>query len=202
VPRRVAVTLVQPLAWSPPGIDPGAWQHALAEDTLDVLALMNEVDAGLAVAVADEPLLADLGWPGINRYVLPDLLISTVFTAIAAEGYEQVALVAADAPDLPGLLIAKLLRPLTSHPLAAAGALGGNALLGIAANLPAPVWLPAVGLDDATPQTLRRSAPQASDVAAANGWHRLRGPGDLARLDLRLGGWEATRALLTADSPR
>jgi hypothetical protein len=201
VPRRIAVALVQPLAWSPPGIDPGAWRRALAEDTLDVLALMNEVDAGIAVVVADEPLLADLGWPGINRYVLPDLLIPTSFRAIAAEGYEQAALVAADAPDLPGLLIAKLLRPLTSHPLAAAGALGADALLGIAANLPAPVWLPAVGLDDATPQSLRRPAPQASDVAAANGWHRLRGPGDLARLDLRLEGWEATRALLTADSP-
>jgi hypothetical protein len=201
VPRRIAVALVQSRAWSPPGIDPGAWRLALAEDTLDVLALMNEVEAGVAVTSADEPLLADLGWPGIKRYVLPDFVIPAVFGKLAADGYEQAALVAADAPDLPGLLIAKLLRPLTSHPVAAAGALGSSGLLGVAANLPAPGWLPAVGLNDATPQTLRKPAPHASDVAPATGWHRLRGPDDLARLDLRLEGWEATRALLTAGTP-
>jgi hypothetical protein len=198
VPRRVAVALLQPPVWTPPGLDPAAWRVALAEDTLDVLALMIEVDAGVAVTAVDQDLLSQVGWPGIHCYVLPDLDIPTVLRALAADGYEQAALVAADAPDLPGLLIAKLLRPLTSHPVAAAGGLGSQTLVGLAARLPAPEWLPTAGLDDLTPQALRRPAPQPSDVAAATGWHRLRGPADLARLDPRLEGWEATRALLTA----
>ncbi len=106
-------------------------------------------------------------------------------------------LVAADAPDLPGMLIAKLLRPLTTRPAAAAPATGGPGLLGFAARLPAPEWLPAAGLDDLTPQELRRLAPSAVDVAGTPGWHRLRGPADLARLDPGLEGWDATRNLLT-----
>jgi hypothetical protein len=197
VPRRVAVAVLQPPVWTPPGISPESWRTALADDLLDVFALMIDVDAAVAVSAADEALVPSLGWPGLSRYVVPELSISTIFAAIAADGYEQAALVAADAPDLPGLLIAKLLRPLTSHPVAAAGAVGADVLLGVSAVLPAPAWLPAAGLDDLTPRTLRKPAPQASDVAAATGWHRLRGPDDLARLDLRLEGWEATRALLT-----
>jgi hypothetical protein len=57
--------------------------------------------------------------------------------------------------------------------------------------------LPAAGLDDLTPQELRRLAPTAVDVAGTPGWHRLRGPDDLARLDPGLEGWDATRNLLT-----
>ena len=94
---------------------------------------------------------------------------------------------AADAPDLPGMLIAKLLRPLTTRPAAAAPATGGPGLLGLAARLPAPEWLPAAGLDELTPQDLRRLAPRPADVARTPGWHRLRGPDDLARLDPRPG---------------
>jgi hypothetical protein len=44
---------------------------------------------------------------------------------------------------------------------------------------------------------LRKLAPALTDVAPGSAWHRLRGPDDLARLDPRLEGWEATRALLT-----
>jgi hypothetical protein len=198
VPRRVAVALLQPPRWTPPGVSPAAWRAALAEDVLDVLALMIEVEAAVAVPVADRSLLSEVGWPGLRGYVLPDLSLRMVFGALATDGYAQAALVAADAPDLPGLLIAKLLRPLTSHPVAAAAAIGGPGLLGVSAGLPAPGWLPTAGLDELTPQMLRKHAPQASDVAAATGWHRLQGPDDLARLDPRLEGWEATRALLTS----
>jgi hypothetical protein len=73
-------------------------------------------------------------------------------------------------------------------------------LLGLAAGLPAPAWLPAAELDDLSPQSLRRLAPAYTDVAAAPGWHRLRTPADLARLDPRLEGWDATRALLSGAS--
>jgi hypothetical protein len=151
----------------------------------------------VAVSAADEPLVRELGWPGLAAFPVPVLDLPTVFAAAAADGYEQAALLAADAPDLPGLMIAKLLRPLTTRPVAAAPDLGSaSGLVGLAAVLPAPEWLPATGLDALTPQSLRKLSPQVTDVAPASGWHRLRGPADLDRLDPRLEGWDATRALL------
>jgi hypothetical protein len=227
MPRRVAVALLAPPTWTPPGVEPVAWQVALAEDVLDVLATMVEVEAAVAVRTADAGLLSQIGWPGLRSYVLPALDVVTVFAAVAADGYDQAALVAGDAPDLPGMLIAKLLRPLTTRPVAAAPAVGGPerdgegsgwpedlrpqdgeeagdpasfpaGLLGLSAALPAPGWLPRVGLDALTPQSLRKLAPRITDVAPAAGWHRLRGPADLGRLDPRLEGWDATRSLLSA----
>jgi len=120
---------------------------------------------------------------------------------VARDGYEQAVLLAPDAPDLPGLTIAKLLRPLTTRPVAAAPDVGSDTgLLGLAAALPAPEWLTVAGLDDHTPQTLRRLAPQVTDVAPATGWHRIRTPADLGRLDPRLEGWDATRSILSGRS--
>jgi hypothetical protein len=75
-------------------------------------------------------------------------------------------------------------------------------LLGLAATIPAAGWLPRAGLDDLTPQSLRRLAPAVTDVAPAPGWHRLRSAADLARLDPRLEGWDATRALLSTRPTR
>lgn len=196
--RRVAVALLAPPLWCPPGVSPQRWRLALAEDVLDVLGTMELVTPAVAVLSSESSLLSDLGWPGLPRYELPALDAGTVFAALAADGYDQAVLLPADAPDLPGMLIAKLLRPLTSHPMAAAPAIGdGPGLIGLSAALPAPGWLPPLGLDEHTPQTLRRSAPKANDIASAPGWHRLRAPGDLARLDPRLEGWDATRTLLT-----
>lgn len=170
---------------------------ALAEDVLDVLALMSEVDPAIAVAEPDRSLLKELGWPGLRSYVLPELDVRSVLAAAAEDGYEQAVVLAMDAPDLPGMVIAKLLRPLTTRPAAAASATGSDALIGLSANLPAPAWIPAEPLDALTPQSLRRLAPAITDVAPANAWHRLRTPADLTRLDPRLEGWDNTRALLT-----
>jgi hypothetical protein len=75
-------------------------------------------------------------------------------------------------------------------------------LLGVGVRLPVPPWLPDVDLDAVTPAGLRRYAPRSVEVAAAPGWHRLCGPGDLAYLDPGLEGWEATRALLSAPADR
>jgi len=182
--------------WSPPGIDPEAWRLALAEDVLDMLATLAQVEP--ALAVTDPSLLGRVGWPGLRQYVVPRLDIRSLYEATASDGYDQAVLLVGDAPDLPGMLLAKLLRPLTTRALAAAPAQVG--LLGLAARLPAPSWLPASGLDELTPHDLRRLAPEAVDVAPAPGWHRLRGPEDLTRLDPGLEGWEATRALLEGRS--
>ena len=74
----------------------------------------------------------------------------------------------------------------------------GGGLVVLAARLPAPGWLPdGITLD--TPDAVDRvrgAAPSRRDFAVAASWRRLRTPGDLARLDPGLEGWETTRALL------
>jgi hypothetical protein len=104
----------------------------------------------------------------------------------------------ADAPDVPGLTLGKLLRPLSSRPVAVAPAEGsGPGLLGVATRLPVPNWLPALDLDTAAPAEVRAAAPRPGEVAVTAGWRRLRGPADLTTLDPGVEGWEATRALLS-----
>jgi len=201
VTRRIAIALLSPPRFTPSGVTAEAWRLALAEDVLDVLATLAEVDAAVAVRASEAGLARSVGWPGLRAYAVPVLDAPSVFAAAHADGYEQAVLLAADAPDLPGLVIAKLLRPLTTRPVAAAPSHSGTGLLGLAAALPAPSWLPATDLDSLSPQSLRRLSPQVTDVAPASGWHRLGSMADLDRLDPRLEGWDATRALL-ASVPR
>ncbi|MFI7077935.1 MULTISPECIES: hypothetical protein [unclassified Micromonospora] len=198
--RRVVVALLAPVAWTPPGIDPADWRRALAEDVVDLLAMLNEVDTAVAATPADRRLADEVIWPGTTVYEVPEPTPNAVFAALTAsgDGYEQAAVVAGDAPDLPGLTVGKLLRPLTSRPVALAPVEGGvPGLLGAAVRLPVPSWLPALDLDSAVPAAVRAAAPEPGDLAVTPSWHRLRGPADLARLDLALDGWEHTRALLS-----
>jgi hypothetical protein len=134
-------------------------------------------------------------WPDTRVYEVPALTSDVIFTAAQRDGYEQAALIAPDAPDLPGMLVGKLLRPLSTRPVAIAPATTGG-LLGLAARLPAPAWLPALDLS-AEPARVRSVAPEPGLVGAGTGWHRLTGPDGLARLDPGLEGWARTRELLT-----
>jgi glycosyltransferase A (GT-A) superfamily protein (DUF2064 family) len=132
-------------------------------------------------------------------YALPNLSTRTLLEAAASDGFDQAAIVTADAPDLPGMLIAKLLRPLTTRPVAAAPAAGeDHGLIGLASRLPAPAWLPAIDLGTATVAEIRACAPAVTDVIGTPGWHRLRHAAALSRLDPALEGWDATRAMLSA----
>ncbi|MEV0944635.1 hypothetical protein [Micromonospora wenchangensis] len=193
--RRVVVALLAPVAWSPPGVEPARWRTALAEDVVDLFATLAEVESALAVTPADRWLADAVRWPDTPVYEVPEPTVTAVLAAL--DGYDQAAVVAPDAPDLPGLVLGKLLRPLTSRPVAVAPVEGGPGLLGVASRLPVPGWLPALDLDVAGPADLRRAAPAPADVAVTPGWHRLRGPADLAALDPAVEGWEATRALLS-----
>ncbi|AXH88978.1 hypothetical protein ACFWDZ_12140 [Micromonospora aurantiaca] len=205
--RRVVVALLGPVTWTPPGIDPARWRTALAEDVVDLLATLNEVETAVAVTSRYRWLADAVVWPGTQVYEVPEPTPNAVFAALAgdraardggATGYDQVAVVAADAPDVPGLTLGKLLRPLTTRPVAVAPVEGsGTGLLGVAARLPVPAWLPALDLDTTAPAEVRRAAPSPGDVAVTAGWHRMRGPADLAALDPAVEGWEATRALLS-----
>ncbi|MGC4803595.1 hypothetical protein [Micromonospora sp. DT233] len=194
--RRVVVALLGPVPWTPPGIDPAAWRAALAEDVVDLLATLQEVETAIAATPQDRALAESLVWPGTTVYEVPAATGTAVLAALT--GYDQAAVVAADAPDLPGLTVGKLLRPLTTRPVAVAPAEGtGPGLLGIASRLPVPGWLPEVDLDTAFPADVRRAAPQPGDVAVTAAWRRLRGPADLTNLDPAVEGWETTRALLS-----
>jgi hypothetical protein len=197
VTRRVVVVPLTAPAWSPPGIALDEWRRALAEDVVDILAALAQAEPAIACTPPDRPLADAVVWPQMRVYELPDLAAPTVLGAAAGDGYEQAAIVSPDAPDLPAMLIGKLLRPLTTRTLAVAPAVNGPGLLGLAARLPAPDWLPAVALGDASVARLRAAAPRPADVAVTPGWHRLQTPGDLRHLDPGLEGWEATRALLS-----
>jgi hypothetical protein len=174
------------------------WRAALIEDLIDQLAALAEVEPAIAVVAADRPLAATVAWPRMPVYEVPRGTLAPVLAAAAADGFDQAAVLAGDAPDLPGLLVGKLLRPLSTRPVAVAPALRGPGLLGVAARLPAPEWLPDADLDTAAVAELVAAAPRRGQVALAPGWRRLRGPEQLDTLDPGLDNWPATQALLAA----
>jgi hypothetical protein len=195
VTRRIVIALLAPPIWAPPGTDRARWRAALAEDVVDLIASLAAADAAVAVAEQDRDLAAAVVWPKMPVYVLGAPAATPALAAAAADGYDQAAVLAADAPDLPAMLVGKLLQPLSTRVAAAAPAHGGG-LLGVAARLPVPEWFPDLDLDGGSVADLQGAAPRRALVAQAPGWHRLRGPDDLARLDPGLEGWPATRQLL------
>jgi hypothetical protein len=196
VVRRVVIALLVDVPWHPPGVDAGAWRSALAEDVVDLLATLAEVEPAIAVGPSDRPLAEAIAWPGMPVYDLARRTVNAALAAAAADGYEQAVVLAADAADVPALTIGKLLRPLTTRPVAVAPAGPDGGLLGVAARLPAPDWLVEHDLDTGSAALLRQSAPAPADVASTPHWRRLRGPADLASLNPDVEGWDVTRALL------
>ncbi|MEV4707268.1 hypothetical protein [Actinoplanes sp. NPDC049316] len=194
--RRVVVALLNPVTWSPPGVELSRWRAALAEDVVDLLARLAQAEPAVAAVAEDMDLAREIAWPGMPIYEVPTATVLTVLRRAADDGYEQGAVLAADAADVPGMILGKLLRPLGSKPVAVAPAGPGGGVLAVAAALPVPEWLADTDLDDATPMTLRRTAPQPSLVESTPEWRRLRGPADLATLDMGLEGWDNTRMLL------
>ncbi|AVT36829.1 hypothetical protein [Plantactinospora sp. BB1] len=195
--RRVIVVMLGPVAWAPPGTDPARWRSALAEDAVDLVATLAQVEPAIAVTAADRALADAVAWPGMPVYDLPTHQVGAALDAATRDGYDQAAVLVADAPDVPGLILGKLLRPLTSRPVAVAPATNpGAGLLGLATRLPAPDWLPDLDLDTAGAELVRGAAPRPAEVAVTPGWRRLRGPADLATLDPAVEGWDTTRVLL------
>ncbi|MFI7540891.1 hypothetical protein [Actinoplanes sp. NPDC049599] len=194
--KRVVVALLTPVTWSPPGTDLGKWRAALAEDVVDLLARLAQAEPAIAATADDLALAREIAWPGMPIYEVRTATVLPVLEAATAAGFDQAAVLAADAADVPGMVLGKLLRPLSSKPVAVAPTGQESGLLAVASTLPAPEWLADINLDTATPMTVRRTAPQPSLVESTADWHRLRGPHDLATLDPALEGWENTRALL------
>lgn len=193
--RRVVV-LVVPAAgtWAPPGRSVDAWRLALAEDTYEVLASLDRVEVAVAVIGGDQsalPGIAALTYPGTPVYAADSVLDAVAKAGPAA----AVVAVSHDAPDLPGLLIGKLFRALSSADIAVCPSEDGS-LVAIGVNVPVAPWVPVdLGFDTGLAE-LERAKPRRHAVAVGPGWHRLRSGGDLARLDPGLEGWDATRSIL------
>ncbi|MBB4747024.1 hypothetical protein [Actinoplanes lobatus] len=194
--RRVVVVMLVPVPWSPPGVDRVAWRTAMAEDVVDLLARLAQAEAAIAAAPGDRALAEEIAWPGMHIYEIPAPTVLPVLRAAAEDGFDQAAVIAADAPDVPGMTLGKLLRPLDGKAVAVAAGGPAGGLFGVATSLPAPEWLADHDLDQGSAPALRKTAPSPGEVTSTPQWRRLRGPADLATLDPALEGWENTRALL------
>jgi hypothetical protein len=201
VTRRAAALLLAgpPAARAcPPGIAPAEFARALAEDVADLLADLPGIDPVVAAAPDRVADAEDVVWPGTPVLELKTGRPVDVLTLLAERGYDEAAVLVADAPDLPALLVAKPFSALSTALVAAAPASGGG-LVALAARLPVPAWLP-TDLDLDEPYAVERltaAAPARGQLALTPAWRRLRSRADLAGLDPDLEGWEATRALLT-----
>ncbi|WP_371404340.1 DUF2064 domain-containing protein [Kribbella sp. NBC_00662] len=197
--RRVVVVVVPATGtWAPPGRDPEAWRLALAEDTYEVLAALDHVDVAVAVAGGDDDAVAEvsaLTWPGTPTYSV-DAARPVLHAVELAGPAAAVVAVSYDVPDLPGLLIGKLFRALSSADIAVTPAEDGT-LAAIGTKTPVADWVAELAPTfDTSLSVLEARKPRRHAVAIGPGWHRLRSAADIARLDPGLEGWDATRSLL------
>ncbi|SEU48244.1 hypothetical protein SAMN05421811_1382 [Nonomuraea wenchangensis] len=189
--RVVAVLVRQRMAnAAPEGVDPKAFLEAMAEDTYEMVAGLDLVTPVLVTSV---PGLDEIVWPGTEIIDIDeDEPLTSMLSRLPGD---QAAVIGADAPDLPPLLVGKLFRELGRAEITVCPAEDGGAVA-LACALPAPAWADPDLDDPAAVATLRAQAPGPRRVATTPGWHRLRSPQDVHRLDPGLEGWDNTRALL------
>jgi hypothetical protein len=175
--RMVAVHVTAPIAAE-------SLEAAMLEDVVDLVAEMQQVEGAL-VAVADvESAARQVAWPGMPVLVVAAASIDAGLGTLVEAGADEGALVSADVPDLPALLIGKLFSALTSAEVGVCPADSGAL---VARGL-------ALDARDAL-EKLRAAAPRRA-LHVGSGWHRVDGVADAMRLDPGLEGWEATRAWL------
>lgn len=194
---RCAVVLSWCRAVPPPGIDTEAYVTACLTDSYEVVAGMTSIAAGLA---GESPTLEDIRWPA-------DLLINDTGESVRRLadrlvgddlGFAELIILPADVPDLPELIIAKIAKALSRADVALAPELGGIGLAALGVRLPWPSWLDGdldLGADPY--DHLQLSAPHRNLVVRTQGWHRMRTPESVHRLDPSLEGWDNVRLLLS-----
>ena len=157
--RVVAVRVASP-------VDPGTLAAAMLEDVVDLAAGMQQVEAALVAAPAGEASARAAAWPGMAVLTAAGGL-PTELAALERYGAEAAAVVTADAPDLPPLLVGKLFSALTSWPVAVCPSSDGS-VVALAATLPPAHWLE--GLDVAASDALALiragSEPTSGSVSA------------------------------------
>ena len=130
----------------PPGVDRDAWWRALVGDTCDVVAGCPRCGPPWRWAPRSTSTSC-AAWSGRRRRSCacrptshPAAALVATLDALAALGAELGAVLTADLPDLPGMLVGKLFSALEDTPVAVLPARDGG-LCGLAARLPAPDWL-------------------------------------------------------------
>lgn len=205
---RCAVLLVRgefrsPAA--PQGVAEADFAGAMLTDVAEALHDLSGVDSLVVCDPEQESAVRALVWADVPVIAGQPADLRAAVQAAAARGYTEAVIVAADAPDLPQMIIAKMFQALGSSAVAVAPAHGGGTVA-FGAALPAPAWLADwLGQADLDAQSLadavRAAAPRAGHIRVTPGWHRMREPADLQRLDHGLEGWDSTRALLAGVSP-
>ena len=198
--RRVAVVLARYGASraAPTDIDPAAFAAACLLDSYEVVADLIGVQSG----IAGPPSVSEMLWPGALH--LPADITVPVMARQLSDVADELVVIPADLPDLPGLVLAKLFKVLHRTDIAIAPEQAGDGCAAIGVSLPLADWIPddAFDLDHNPYERLSAIAPRRSRCSLAPPWHRIRTPVDLRRLDPGLEGWEETRALLGGDSLR
>ncbi|HKX15029.1 MAG TPA: hypothetical protein VJN19_07540 [Propionibacteriaceae bacterium] len=196
--RRVAVVLARYDASraAPTGIDPAAFAGACLLDSYEVLSDLFGVTSGIAGPAS----VGEMLWPGA-LHLPADITVPTIAHQLTGEA-DELVVVPADVPDLPGLVLAKLFKVLHRTDIAIAPERGGDGCAAIGVSLPLAGWIPddAFDLDHNPVELLSTTAPRRSRYTIAPAWHRLRTPANVARLDPGLEGWEETRVLLAGRS--
>ncbi|HJV14284.1 MAG TPA: hypothetical protein VJ625_10365 [Propionibacteriaceae bacterium] len=196
--RRVAVVLARYSAApaTPKGLNPDAFAVACLADSYEVVADLMDVRSGIAGPASAGELL----WPGA-LHLPADIPVPTLAHQLSGEA-DELVVVPADVPDLPGLVLAKLFKVLHRSDIGIAPERGGSGCAAIGVSLPIADWMPddAFDLDQNPFGRLSAMAPRRSRCTLTPTWHRLRTPADLARLDTGLEGWDETRALLATQS--
>jgi hypothetical protein len=196
--RRVAIVLARYDASraAPGGIDATAFAAACLLDSYEVVADLIGVTSGIAGPAS----VAEVLWPGA-LHLPADISVPTMARQLG-EVADELVVVPADLPDLPGLVLAKLFKVLHRTDIAIAPERGRNGCTAIGLSLPLADWIPddAFDLDDNPFERLSTAAPHRSRCTLSPAWHRLRTPNDLRQLDPGLEGWEETRALLAGQS--
>jgi hypothetical protein len=193
-PQRVVAVITGPV----PGL-PEDLVAAMLSDVVDLVATTPQVaSAVLATAGQLDVARASL-WPGTPVVQVPDrATVRQCLAVVPGSDVVAVALIAADAPDLPGLLLGKLFRSVSGRAEAAVCPADPDGLVAVAARLPLPGWLlgAQVRLGDHDALSALRAVAPPHALSVGPGWHRVRTVSDLGRLDPGLEGWDATRLLV------
>jgi hypothetical protein len=193
VQRVVAVAV-----GAPPDL-PADVAAAMLSDVVDLVTSTPQVAPAVLATAGRLEAARTASWPGTPLVAVADnASLGALLSAVPAAGMVAVAVIAADAPDLPGLLIGKLFRAVSGRVGVAACPADPTGLVAVAARLPLPGWLLEcdVRLDDSDALPALHAAAPPRGLSLAPGWHRVRSIADTRLLDPGLEGWDATRLAL------
>ena len=190
-------------AVSPPGVDGADFADACLADSYEAIAGMSGIHAGLA---GDSSALEEIRWPSDAVIDSDGRSALAVVRRLPIDDHDhpptELIMIPADVPDLPEMIIAKIAKALSRVDLALAPQNGGEGLAAAGVRLPWPAWLDRdLDLDHDPYEALSEIAPKRNLVVHTPGWHRIRSPESVHRLDPGLEGWDNVRLLLSTGHP-